>query len=140
MDTVYPAAATRHATSIGRRITLAAICTVGITAALGPAVEHIGSAAAAADTIQSLAAPASAPGVIAVSWCPSPPAKPATPGHLPQVVHASNTCHQSTTTGDVSPPDTAIHNPGDGRIDTGDGSVCVGYEIQCHQPFYRSSM
>jgi hypothetical protein len=147
MDTVYTAAATRHALphaampmSIAKRITLAAICTVGITAALGVAVEHIGSAPAAAGdaifaapassapgTIEGLAAPTSAPGVTAVSRCASQPAQPGKPGQLPQVVHASNTCRQGTTTGSVSGP-------------PGHGSVCVGYEIECHQPFYRGSI
>src|ERR1700741_930581 len=122
MSPVYTAPETNHVLprdakpmSIGKRIIVAAIGTVGITAALGLAVEQIGSAPTApgAAIVASPAstAPAGAPGVVAVSWCPSPPtnpggpANPGQPRHLPRVVRASNSCYQGTTSGSVSGPD-----------------------------------
>ena len=127
MNTIH----TAETMSIGKRITLAAVGTIGAaSAALGLAVfQHPGSAAAAPDAAV-VAAPASTPGAVAASWCPHPPSNGGKPGHLPQVV-SSGKC---STEGSVSGPDGGTHNPGDGSIDTGGGSVCVGYEIECHQP------
>lgn len=126
MNTIH----TAETMSIGKRITLATVGSIGAAAAaLSLAVfSHPGSAAATPGVV--VAAPASVPGAIAASWCPHPPSNGGKPGHLPQVVPSS----KCSTDGSVSGPDGGTHDPGDGSIDTGDGSVCVGYEIECHQP------
>jgi hypothetical protein len=80
--------------------------------------------------------------VIAVNWCPSPPTNPGKlPGTRPPIHPAAvHKCNPGVRGGDgsVSGPDGGgTDYPGNsaGGIDTGDGSVCVGDEIVCHQPF-----
>ena len=139
--------------SIGKRLTLAAVGTVGVAAALGlAAFEH---------TDSTLPGPAASPAgsgrgltAITVSWCPSPtPTKPGRPGHPPIQPFSTQTCGAN---GSVSGPDgggkgDTGQNPG--PVDTGNGpgdpntppsgqpsgggggGNCIGLEIECHQPF-----
>jgi hypothetical protein len=128
MNTIH----TAETMSIGKRITLAAVGSIGVAAAaLGLAVfDHPGSAAAAPDTVVI-----GAPAKFAPS-CPSAPINPPSnngkPPHLPQVVSTS----RCGSDGSVSGPGGETHDPGAGTIDPGDGTVCVGYEIDihCHEP------
>ena len=142
-------------TSIGKRLTLAAVGTVGVAAALGlAAFEHTGSPlptpAASSSAIPSPAGAGRGPIAITVSWCPSPtPTKGNRQGtHPPIQPFSTQTCGAN---GSVSGPDgggqgDTGENPGGVQTgnDPGDpntppsgggGGNCIGLEIECHQPF-----
>jgi hypothetical protein len=150
--------------SIGKRVALAAGA-VGVGAALGLALsEHTGSvlpgpAAAVVVHGSSTSLDARAVGIastpdsgpdskaIAVSWC-RPPTKVGQPGQpiqpfslskfsLSKCVPGTDGGTGSVSGGDGGSNDYPGNSGGGGGTDIGGGGggLCVGYEIECHQPF-----